>query len=116
MAYRDANVDKTFDARLRREYGITLADYDVMVKAQDGLCAICGKPPTITLGRESPRREGRRQGRPRRPQLVVDHDHETGKIRGLLCVHCNRGIGFLGDDLTTVKAAASYLEAHLEYR
>ncbi len=108
--WNDANLDRVLDNRLRRDFGITLDDYNVMLEAQNGLCAICGEPPRITLGRESQRREERRQGRQRAPQLVVDHDHETGKIRGLLCVPCNRGIGFLKDDTVTVRSALKYLE------
>lgn len=75
----------------KRTYGITLEEYDEMVAAQGGVCAICGGGPG------------------RYPRLCVDHDHETGVIRGLLCNDCNRGIGLLGDNPTTVAAAAAYL-------
>jgi Recombination endonuclease VII len=105
MAWTDRNYDKTWDARLRRNFGITLEQYRQMFAEQGGVCAICGEPPKVVGYRPS-----RRQGRPRRPMLVVDHDHVTGKIRGLLCIHCNRGIGFLKDSADIVRFALKYLE------
>ena len=63
------------DARYRREYGITLVEYDQMLAEQGGVCAICKKEP-----------DGRR--------LSVDHDHVTGEVRGLLCVRCNSFLGY----------------------
>ena len=105
MKWNDANWDKNRDTRLRREFGITLEQYNAMLAEQGGVCAICGEPPTVVNYRPS-----RRQGRPTRPILVVDHDHGTGKIRGLLCIHCNRGLGFLKDDAVIVRFALKYLE------
>lgn len=67
---------------LKTHYGITQSEYDEMNVRQKGLCAICGQKETA---------QGRREKAPRR--LAVDHDHTTGKIRGLLCVKCNRGLG-----------------------
>lgn len=79
---------------LVKTYGITLAEYTAMSVAQGGLCAICRSPcPT---------------GR----QLAVDHDHETGSVRGLLCANCNRGLGLFQDRANTLTAAAEYLVAH----
>ena len=66
---------------LKRTFGITLEDFDRMVKDQDGVCAICGKPETASTGNGSVRR------------LAVDHDHKTGKIRSLLCGVCNQNLG-----------------------
>lgn len=105
MRWRDKNQDKARDAHLRRQYGITLGQYNDLLVAQGGVCAICGRPPEIELGLVS-----RRQGRLRSPILVVDHDHETGRVRGLLCVPCNRGIGFLRDDPVVLRSALEYLE------
>jgi len=62
---------------LRRHHGITLSEYETMLTVQKGCCAICGN--AIKLGQR---------------KLAVDHDHETGKTRGLLCVLCNIGLGF----------------------
>jgi hypothetical protein len=81
---------KARKARLARDHGLTVEEYDAIEAAQDGRCAIC------------------RQDKP----LVVDHCHESGKVRGLLCHLCNRAIGFLGDDPIIVGQAAAYLEAH----
>ena len=60
---------------LARKYGLSIDDYDALVEKQNGLCAICGQPPTPTSRGAS--------------LLVVDHDHETGRVRGLLCNLCN---------------------------
>lgn len=73
-------------------YGLEDGQYDEMVAAQGGVCAIC--------------RERCSTGK----KLAVDHDHVSGKVRGLLCSNCNRGIGFLRDDPARVRAAAEYLE------
>lgn len=105
MRYRDKKPDTQLNAHLLRAFGITLAEYDHLLDAQNGVCAICGNPPALALGLRS-----RRQGRAVRPRLVVDHDHETNEVRGLLCTPCNRGIGFLGDDPKRVRAALDYLE------
>lgn len=82
------------DARYRRRYGITLADYERMARAQRWRCAICGQLPA------------------RGSRLVPDHDHDTGQVRGLLCSQCNSGIGLLGDSPARLRAAAEYLETH----
>ena len=57
----------------RRELGVTVEDYDRLLAAQGGGCAICGNPPKTR-------------------RLDVDHDHRTGKVRGLLCHRCNRAL------------------------
>lgn len=106
MEWRDKNYDRDFDAHLRRKFGITLEQYNAMLAEQGGVCAICGDPPTIQSGIS----KGHKQGRQTKPRLVVDHDHATGKIRGLLCIPCNRGIGFLKDDPVIVRFALKYLE------
>ena len=77
---------------LKRKFGITLIEYDTMLAGQNGTCCICkNKCPT---GRN----------------LAVDHDHSTGKIRGLLCLHCNRLLGNAKDSLSTLRSAVVYLE------
>lgn len=93
-AWREANRDYARNCNLMRNYGITLADYDRMVAEQDGKCAICGRIPA---------------GKHNQARLHVDHDHRTGRIRGLLCSHCNRGLGFLGDSPETLRRATAYL-------
>ena len=91
---RRRNRDTRRDYDFRQKYGITLADYDTMFESQGGVCAICFQPPT----------GGRR--------MAVDHNHETGKIRGLLCHRCNLAIGNLRDDPEVIASAFAYVEAH----
>lgn len=86
------------NCQLRRDYGITLDDYEVMLKSQDGVCAICGDPP--------------KGGKTSSKNLHVDHDHETGKVRGLLCNNCNLGVGKFRDDPLLMEKAASYMRQH----
>jgi hypothetical protein len=78
-------------SRLKRVYGITPEEYDAMAAMQENACAIC----------ESECATGYR--------LAVDHEHETGRIRGLLCMHCNAGIGNLRDSVPRLQAAIRYL-------
>lgn len=79
------------DGYYRRTYGIGFVQYGRMYLRQKGLCAICrGVPPA---------------GRP----LFVDHDHADGRVRGLLCDHCNRGIGYLRDNPRSLQRAARYV-------
>ena len=73
--------------------------YDQMFDRQNGLCAICERPETSM-------RNGRVKA------LAVDHDHETGKVRELLCWHCNSGLGKFKDDSKVLRKAAEYLEKH----
>lgn len=82
-------------------YGLTIEMFDSMVDSQGGVCAICNRPETHI----NPRTKKLRR-------LNVDHDHATGKVRGLLCSKCNRGIGQLGDSIELMKAALAYLEYH----
>ncbi len=79
------------EMRLLREYGITEAEYEQRVKHQNGVCAICRKVPE----------DGTR--------LVIDHCHESGIVRGLLCDGCNQAIGRLGDTAISVRRAFTYL-------
>jgi hypothetical protein len=83
-----------------RTFGLTVEQYDAMVLAQGGVCAICGRPEVV---------KHHSSGKVR--ALAVDHDHETGDVRGLLCGRCNRGLGLFGDDADRLRAAALYLEA-----
>ena len=83
------------DAQMRRNYGIGLAEYNKLYEEQGGVCKICHLP----------------QSDARNKRLCVDHNHEDGHVRGLLCSHCNRGIGLLKDDYRLAQAAAEYLRA-----
>lgn len=80
------------DRHYARTYGITLEEYDKMDKEQNRRCAICLEF-CIT---------GRR--------LAIDHDHKTGRVRGLLCAKCNRALGMFGDSPQTLQRAIEYLK------
>ena len=92
-----ASIKYEFKARLKK-YSITEDQYIHQVKAQGNLCAICGLPEQI---------KGR--GGCVKP-LAIDHCHETGKFRGLLCQKCNTGIGQLNDNIDILASAISYLQ------
>jgi hypothetical protein len=94
-----ANPEKEADTRLRKLFGISLEDYRIMHDAQNGVCAICGKPETRQCGNGKPN------------GLAVDHDHITGKVRGLLCASCNTALGLLGDGPELLTVALAYLNA-----
>jgi Autographiviridae endonuclease VII len=76
---------------LMRFYGMTIEAYEALEQQQGGVCAICEGPP---LGRAI--------------RLHVDHCHETGRVRGLLCGKCNTAIAFLGDNPNLLKRVADY--------
>lgn len=78
---------------LKHTYNMTLDDYQDLFLRQFGLCAICSNAP--------------KNGK----NLHVDHDHKTGKIRGLLCQHCNQMLGNAKDNITTLKNAIKYLKS-----
>jgi hypothetical protein len=90
--------DKAKEARLRYAYGMNLSDYMELLDRQGGVCAICKNPETAqsAWGGEQ--------------VLCVDHDHITGKVRGLLCTLCNKGLGLFKDDVNTLEAAIDYLK------
>jgi hypothetical protein len=79
--------------KLKHKYDLTMEDYGRLLKKQDGRCAICGIKPLFK-------------------RLTVDHCHDTGRVRGLLCGHCNSGIGRLRDDSDLCRLAADYLDSH----
>lgn len=83
------------DSFLRSTFGITLVEYNERLEAQDGRCLLCFTP-------EAEARNG---------VLDVDHDHESGRVRGLLCHRCNWALGILQDDPALLRRAADYLEA-----
>ena len=78
--------------RLKMKYGITKLDYQELLNQQGGGCAICGKPESEF-----------------KYPLNVDHDHETGFVRGLLCPKCNTAIGYLNDDKELIARALNYM-------
>lgn len=88
------NPDAWRDYTLKRTFGISLAEYRTMLVAQNGVCAICLEP--CKSGRD----------------LAVDHDHVTGKVRALLCIRCNNGLGNFRDNLELLTSATRYLADH----
>lgn len=98
--YWESNPGFRQELAFKRLYRITLADYNAMLAAQNGVCAICSKPETSVQG-----------GKVR--FLAVDHAHdETGSVRGLLCMNCNSCIGRMNDDPELLEKAAAYLRRH----
>lgn len=89
-----ANRDSERYRHLVKKYGITLSNYFEMLLAQGGACAICGRPE------------------PKNKSLNVDHDHQTGEVRGLLCTNCNQMIGHAADSRDRLEAGARYLESY----
>jgi len=93
------NPDKKYTHKLKRDYNITLEQFNALLKGQNFLCCICSveiEKPYIAkkLGIKT---------------AHVDHDHKTGKIRSLLCDLCNKGLGFFKDDCNLLKNAIKYL-------
>lgn len=86
------HTDRRRDLYLQRHYGITKAEFDTMESEQGGVCSICGKSDPV--------------------RLAVDHDRNTGQVRGLLCRWCNRFLGFFDHDSARMRKAADYLDRH----
>lgn len=97
-ARRAANPERQRDGHLRRTFGLSLDEYERILRDQSGRCKICGRAP--------------RKG----TSLHVDHDHETGEVRGLLCFRCNGGLGQFAEDPERLLVAAEYLTGDLEQR
>jgi predicted Fe-S protein YdhL (DUF1289 family) len=77
---------------LKRDYGLSIEDFDRMIEDQKGLCGICGREANESW------------------RWSVDHDHETGKVRGLVHKRCNLAISFLNESPEACRNAAIYLE------
>lgn len=91
LDHKKRDADRERRAQLRYRFGITPEQYDQLLADQRGVCAVCHRSdPT-----------GRR--------LAVDHDHQTGVVRGLLCSNCNRAIGQLAESPDVLAAALAYL-------
>lgn len=94
--YYHNNAWRVRDSSLRKKYGITYADFVRMHEEQGGKCALCQREIPLSKA------------------IHVDHDHKTGKVRALLCHHCNTGLGNLQDDPDLLLAAALYVLRHRE--
>lgn len=90
--------DHVRNSKLKSQYGISLEEYNLMYEKQGGVCAICLKPE-----KSIDKRTGKIYN------LSVDHCHNTSKVRGLLCIKCNTGIGKFDDNTQTLLNAVKYL-------
>ena len=84
---------------MKRNYGIGIKEYDIMMDAQNMSCAIC-------MTHISKVSKGHKK------HFCIDHDHETNKVRGLLCDSCNRALGLFKDDIDVLSSAIIYLDKH----
>ena len=85
---------------MKRKFGVTVEQFTAMSEYQDHKCKICGEEETALSN----------QGNGEVKRLSIDHDHDTGQIRGLLCNKCNTGLGGFQDNVETLQRAILYLE------
>jgi len=95
--YAKANPLKQRKMWLKRKYNISLDSYRILLESQSGKCAICYNE----------------NDNKRHKYLCVDHNHDTGKVRGLLCHSCNATIGYAKESVSTLKKSIEYLEKYL---
>ncbi len=86
---------------LKRNFNLSIGEYDAMFAQQFGLCAICGKPETH-----------KNRGSKEINKLAVDHCHKTGLVRELLCMKCNAMLANASDNPEILRKGATYLEKH----
>ena len=100
--WRERNLESAIKSNrntmYRKKYGITLYEYNEMLKSQNGVCAICLNFCDTGMN------------------LAVDHDHNTGKIRALLCKNCNTAIGLFKENTNYISRAIEYLEFNSVYK
>lgn len=89
-AYKESNTKSAFKTKLKR-YGLTENSYMSMLESQDNRCAICVEPLDFWRGTH------------------IDHCHDTGVVRGVLCSTCNNGLGMFKDDRMLLRSAIKYL-------
>lgn len=97
--WQKSNEIKSAEKSLKKKYGMVMRDYEVLLAAQGGVCAACKRPEREVAN-----------GKIRR--LAVDHDHGTGKVRGLLCGGCNRSLGLLKENFDAAIGLAKYIQEH----
>jgi hypothetical protein len=86
---------KAWEYNLKANYGLTVDEYNEKLKEQNHKCAICGLDEIDN-----------------KKKLAVDHCHVTGKVRELLCINCNLGLGYFKDNINSLSTALSYLLKH----
>ncbi len=94
--YRLKHPEQRRNQELNKMYGITRLEYNAMIDLQGNRCAICGNELTVIR------------------QIHVDHDHKTGKVRGILCGQCNMAIGKFHDNTNILQRAINYLLKRLQ--
>lgn len=97
IKYGQENREKIREKELIRKYGIDKIKYDDLLIKQNYVCEICSKSETVKDKRTNIIRK-----------LAVDHDHVTGKVRGLLCGNCNKGLGNFQDEISLLENAVKY--------
>lgn len=100
--YRLVNKDKIRGIKLEETYGLSNEEYNAILESQDGKCAVCGKPNSGYSDKGGNFRK-----------MFVDHDHETGKVRGLLCRDCNFALGLLKDNPETILRLYEYAKTKI---
>ena len=93
-----AKAAKQYPAHIRRRYGLTVEELATIREKQDDRCALCRREGKITT---------------RRNKLFVDHNHATGRVRGLLCLSCNQALGVLGDSVERLDRVVRYLRGQV---
>lgn len=91
--------DKTADIHLKSKYGISLIEYNEMLKSQDGVCAVCKQ---FSVDRSATHK-----------RMPVDHCHVTGKVRAILCNRCNLILGKANDSIELLNNLSNYLSTHI---
>ena len=93
--WRVNNPDKLRNKHLKRKFGITLEQFNLMFDSQKGRCQICDKHEEEKL-------------------LAVDHNHRTGMVRGLLCNNCNLSLGLINEDIKILQNMIKYIQNYVE--
>lgn len=98
--YRKKNPEIMRNIEVKKKYGIPTVEYVEMLVDQKGVCLLCEQPETSIDHRTK-----------RVRNLAVDHNHINGKVRGLLCSNCNRGLGFFRENQAVLQKAIEYLSS-----
>lgn len=107
---QDLDAYRRKDKNLKAAFGISVEDYLALLKSQDYKCLICGDRCQVLIGNKSRRTKTGRIV----IAFAVDHCHKTGEIRGVLCDHCNRMLGYAKDNPVILLRAIQYLKGNLK--
>ena len=100
--FQEGGKQRKRERQLKKSFGLTIDDYNKKLQTQDGLCAICKKPESSLNAHSSGILP-----------LAIDHDHQTGKVRDLLCSRCNQALGLLREDVEIAKNLVTYIQKHI---